>query len=398
MSKNIFTQTVHAGERAPRPDFTPVATPIYPSVAYAYDRASDLEEIFANQREGYVYRRYSNPTVAAFERALAGLEGGEAAYATASGMGAIHGALLAAGARAGTQVVASQDCYGATYALLDGLLREQGTDTHFVDITDLAAVERALQTFEPAVVICETASNPLLRLADLEAIAEMTHGQDANLIVDSTFATPYLCRPLSLGADFVVHSATKYIGGHDDVLGGVVVTSAENRHRLFEIEKNVGANISPFDAWLALRGLKTLALRMRQHCDNAQRVAEWLQANARVAGVNYPGLADHPQHQLATRLYQERGYGGMLSFEIAGAGQAQVFRFLDALRLVLPATTLGDVYSLALYPVMASHRALPPEARRAIGIGDGLVRLSIGIEDADDIIDDLDQALEQAID
>lgn len=396
MPRNIFTQTVHAGERAARPDFTPVTTPIYPAVAYAYDRAEDLEAVFAGQKTGYVYRRYGNPTVAAFEQAIATLEGGEAAYATASGMAAIHGALLAAGVRAGVRVVASHDCYGATYALLDGLLREQGTETHFADFTDLAALERTLDDVRPAVVVCETASNPLLRLADIEAIAAMTHRHGGRLLVDNTFATPYLCRPLALGADFVVHSATKFIGGHDDVLGGVVVSGAQNRRDLFEIEKNLGANMSPFDAWLALRGLKTLALRLRQQSDNAQRVADWLLADARVARVNYPGLAQHPQHQLAARLYSERGYGGMLSFEIAGAGQAQVFRFLDALQLVISATTLGDVYSLALYPAMSSHRAVPPETRRALGIGDGLLRLSIGIEDAGDIIDDLDQALARA--
>jgi cystathionine gamma-synthase len=397
MSNNIFTQTVHAGERASRPDFTPVTTPIYPSVAYVYDQAEDLEGVFGGQRTGYVYRRYGNPTTTAFEQAMADLEGGEAAYATASGMGAIHAALLAAGVRAGARVIASQDCYGAVYGLLDGLLREQGTETHFADFTALGALEQLLLKVKPGVVICEMASNPLLRLADIELVARLVHGQKGQLIVDSTFATPYLCRPLILGADYVVHSATKYIGGHDDVLGGVVVTSAANRHRLFELEKNIGANMSPFDAWLALRGLKTMALRVQRQCANAQYVSAWLAGDRRVTRVNYPGLPDHPQHQLASRLYQERGYGGMLSFEIAAASQPEVFRFLDGLQLIQSATTLGDVYTLALYPSMSSHRALPPETRRAIGISDGLVRLSIGIEDADDIIADLDRALERTV-
>src|SRR5437870_50047 len=285
---SIFTDVVHAGKPTERLDFSPMAVPIHPSVAYAYDRADELEAVFAGQKAGHIYRRYSNPTAAAFESAMAVLEGGEAAYATASGMAAIHGALLAAGVRAGARVIASQDCYGATYALLDGLLREQGAETQFADPTDLTRLERALEEVKPTVVMCETASNPLLRLADVETIATMAHQRGALLIVDNTFPTPYLCSPLKLGADFVVHSATKYLGGHDDVLGGVVVTSAVNRARLFEIEKNIGANISPFDSWLALRGLKTLALRMRQQCDNAERVARWLHDDRRVTTVHYP--------------------------------------------------------------------------------------------------------------
>src|SRR5262245_26657922 len=309
---SIFTDVVHAGKPAARPDVSPMAVPIQPSVAYAYERTEDLEAVFAGQRAGHVYRRYSNPTTAAFESAMAALEGGEAAYATASGMAAIHGALLAAGVRAGARVIASQDCYGATYALLDGLLREQGVETHFRDPADLTRLGRALEEVKPSVVICETASNPLLRLADVEAIATMAHQRGASLIVDNTFPTPYLCSPLQLGADFVVHSATKYLGGHDDVLGGVVVTSTVNRARLFEIEKNIGANISPFDSWLALRGLKTLALRMRQQCENAERIARWLCDDQRVARVHYPGLPDHAQHGLAARLFQRRGYGAVL--------------------------------------------------------------------------------------
>jgi cystathionine gamma-synthase len=393
---SIFTDVVHAGRSAARPAFSPMAVPIHPSVAYAYDRTEDLEAVFAGQKAGHIYRRYGNPTTAAFESAMAALEGGEAAYATASGMAAIHGALLAAGVRGGARVVASRDCYGATYALLDGLLREQGVETHFVDPTDPAKLERALEEVRPTVVICETASNPLLRLADVEAIGTMAHQRGASLIVDNTFPTPYLCSPLKLGADFVVHSATKYLGGHDDVLGGVVITSAVNRAKLFEIEKNIGANISPFDSWLALRGLKTLAVRLRQQCENAERIARWLRDDRRVTSVHYPGLPDHPQHGLAVRLFQSRGFGAVLSFAIVDAGQAEVFRFLDALELITSAPTVGDVYSLALYPAMSSHRAVPPETRRSLGIGDGLVRLSIGIEDANDLIADLDRALNRA--
>jgi cystathionine gamma-synthase/methionine-gamma-lyase len=248
---------------------------------------------------------------------------------------------------------------------------------------------------KPKAVFCEIISNPLLKVADVPAVAELAHAHGAEMIVDSTFATPYLVRPLTLGVDYVVHSSTKYLGGHGDVLGGVVVTSAARRKRLWELIKLTGGNLGPDQAWLTMRGLKTLPLRMAQHCRNAAAVAAWLAEHPRIAQVNYPGLPGHPQHAVATRLFRDGCYGGMVSFEIAGADRAQVFRFMEALELILPATTLGDVYSLMLYPAHSSHRTLSPEERAAIGIGEGLVRLSVGIEDVEDIIADLDQALKK---
>jgi len=392
---SIFTQAVHAGERGPRPDFTPVVTPIYHSVGYLYDSMDQLDAVFAAEREGYVYPRYGTPTNAAFEQAVATLEGGEAALSFASGMAAIHAALLAAGLEAGQSVVAAQDVYGASYALLANLFTALGVRVRFVDVADLTSVERAIAEGKPRAVFCETISNPLLKVADLPAVAELAHAHGAEMIVDSTFATPYLVRPLTLGVDYVVHSSTKYLGGHGDVLGGVVVTSAERRKRLWELIKLTGGNMSPDQAWLTMRGLKTLPLRMAQHCRNAAVVADWLVEHPRIARVNYPGLPGHPQHSVAARLFREGCYGGMVAFEIAGAGRTQVFRFMEALDLVLPATTLGDVYSLVLYPAHSSHRALSPQERAAIGIGEGLVRLSVGIEDVADIIADLEQALEK---
>ena len=392
---SIFTQAVHAGERGPRPDFTPVVTPIYNSVGYLYDSMDELDAVFAAEREGYVYPRYGTPTNAALEQAVAILEGGEAALSFASGMAAIHAVLLATGLEAGQSVVAAHDVYGATYALLANLFTSLGVRVRFVDIADLASVEQAIVEEGPRAVFCEIISNPLLKVANVPAIAELAHAHGAEVIVDSTFATPYLVRPLSLGADYVVHSSTKYLGGHGDVLGGVVVTSAERRARLWELIKITGGNMSPNQAWLTMRGLKTLPLRMAQHCRNAAVVANWLAEHPRIAKVNYPGLPSHPQHDLATRLFREGCYGGMVSFEIAGAGRAEVFRLMESLELVLPATTLGDVYSLTLYPAHSSHRALSPEERAAIGIGEGLVRLSVGIEDVEDIIADLEQALEK---
>ena len=392
---SIFTQAVHAGERGPRPDFTPVVTPIYNSVGYLYESMDQLDAVFAAEREGYVYPRYGTPTNVALERAVATLEGGEAALSFASGMAAIHAALLATGLEAGQAVVAAQDVYGASYALLANLFTSLGVRVRFVDIADLASVDKAIVEEKPRAVFCEIISNPLLKVADVPALAELAHAHGAEVIVDSTFATPYLAQPLALGVDYVVHSSTKYLGGHGDVLGGIVVTSAERRKRLWELIKITGGNLGPHQAWLTMRGLKTLPLRMAQHCRNAAAVADWLADHPKIAQVNYPGLPSHPQHSVATRLFREGCYGGMVSFEIAGAGRAQVFRFMEALKLVLPATTLGDVYSLTLYPAHSSHRALSPEERAAIGIGEGLVRLSVGIEDVGDIIADLDQALEK---
>lgn len=391
--KAFSTRAVHAGERVPPSDYVPVATPIHPTVGFVYESMDDLDAIFGNTREGYVYPRYGSPTVTAFETAVADLEGGEAAHAFGSGMAAVHASLLAAGVRAGTTVVAAMDVYGATFTLLKRLLNELGVQACWVDVSDLASVERACAESKPVVVYAETLSNPLLKIADVGALAKMAREHGAQLIIDNTFATPYLCNPIALGASYVLHSATKYIGGHGDVMAGVVVTSAENRHTLYELNKLVGGVLGPFEAWLALRGIKTLPLRMRQQCASAERVAAWLAAQPRIARTNYPGLPSHPQHALAQRLFGERGNGAMLSFEIAGADRAQAFRFMEALELCLPATTLGDIYSLVLHPATASHRSLSPEERERVGIREGLVRLSVGIEDAGDIIADLDQAL-----
>jgi cystathionine gamma-synthase/methionine-gamma-lyase len=296
--------------------------------------------------------------------------------------------------------VAAADLYGATYALLERTLTSLGVGVHFVDITDLDQVAERVTAVRPTALVCEIISNPLMKVADVPALAEMARAAGASLIVDSTFASPCLFRPLEHGADYAVHSATKYLGGHGDLMAGVVACSAERGLDLRERQKLLGANLGPQEAWLGLRGLKTLALRMGQHCANAQIVAEWLEGHPAVAGVNYPGLPHHPQHDLAKRLLAwpartraEAGFGGMMSFDLKGAGEDEAFRFMEALELVAPATTLGDVYSLTLYPAHSSHRQVAPEVRKAIGIGEGLIRLSVGIEDAEDIIADLAQAL-----
>ncbi len=392
--RSNFTQAVHAGERAPRPDFTPVSTPVHHSVGYLYEDMADLDGVFGGERAGFVYPRYGSPTVSAFEQAVAVLEGAEDAVAFASGMGAVHAALMGAGVRAGSAVVAAADLYGASYALLERTFTELDVRVRFVDITDLDSVGQAVMDEQPAAMLCEIISNPLMKVADLPVLSEMARSSGAALIVDATFASPYLCCPLAHGADYVVHSATKYLAGHGDVMAGVVACSAERGHDLRERQKLLGANLGPQQAWLALRGMKTLPLRMRQHCKNAQVVAEWLEGQPAITRVHYPGLPGHPQHAVAARLFNGRGFGGMMSFDLRDAGQAEVFRFMEALELVLPATTLGDVYSLTLYPAHSSHRQVAPEVRQAIGIGDGLVRLSVGIEAVEDIIADLEQAMD----
>jgi cystathionine gamma-synthase/methionine-gamma-lyase len=285
------------------------------------------------------------------------------------------------------------DVYGATFALLNRLFSELGVVVKFVDLSDLAGVEAALAETSPVVLIAETISNPLLKVADVPALAGLARRFGAQLLIDNTFATPYLRKPLNDGANFVIHSATKYIGGHGDVMAGVVVTSAENRRKLYDLTILTGGILGPFEAWLALRGVKTLPLRFRQQCANASQVAQWLAGQPKISRVNFPGLPHHAQHALAGRLFEERGYGAMLSFEIAEADQASVFRFMEALTVCLPAPTLGDIYSLVLHPATSSHRTLSAEDRARVGISDGLLRLSTGIEDVADIIADLEQAL-----
>ncbi|MBI5650598.1 MAG: PLP-dependent transferase, partial [Chloroflexi bacterium] len=375
-AKGFTTRAVHAGERVPPGDFMPVATPIHPSVGFVYESMDDLDAIFATTRPGYVYPRYGSPTVAAFE-------------AFATGMAAIHAALLSASVRAGATIVAAQDLYGATTVLIARLLNELGARVELVDCTDHSAVEHAVAQTRPVVLLAETISNPLLKVADIAALAAIAQRHGAQLLIDNTFASPYLCNPLSLGADYAIHSATKYLGGHGDVMAGVVITSKENRAKLYEVNKLVGGTLGAFEAWLALRGLKTLSLRVRQQCANAQMITEWLIAHPRIARVNYPGLRDHPQNDLARQQFGARGFGGVLSFEIRDADRAQTFRFMESLELCLAATTLGDIYTLVLHPATSSHRALTAEQRNQVGITEGLVRLSVGIEDVEDIRADL---------
>jgi cystathionine gamma-synthase/methionine-gamma-lyase len=351
----------------------------------------DLSDALHENR-GYSYSRYSSPTIAELEKAVATLEGAEDAVAYASGMGALHGAFAQANITPDRPVVAARNVYGATYTLLNKMYTDNDA-LHWVEISDREAVKAAIEQHHPRAVVLETISNPLLKIPDIPAITQWAHTHDAIVMIDNTFATPYLYRPIEHGVDVVVHSATKYLAGHGDVLAGVVATSAARANELRSRSRYHGANLGPFEAWLTLRGIRTLGLRMREHCANALQVAQWLQAQPSIARVIYPGLSDHPDHELARQLFRADHFGGMVAFELRDADEPQVFRFMEALKLIQAATSLGDVYSLLLYPAQSSHHALGREERLRQGIGEGLVRLSVGIEDAEDLIADLEQAL-----
>lgn len=389
------TRAVHAGEHLPPADFVPIATPIHVGASYIYQDLERLYGVTTGEQEGYVYTRYGNPTVGAMEAAVAEIEGTATAFGTASGMAAVHTALLGAGLQAGDRVVASRDIYGSAYTLLNGLLRRFGVETTFVDVTDLAAVREAIRVKRPRLVHCEVISNPLLRLADIPVIVEEARHVGAVVTVDSTFATPYLATPATWGVDMVIHSSTKYLGGHGDVVAGVIACDEATRAALWDVAIQTGGILSAFDGWLVLRGIKTLALRMSRQCSNAMAIAESLRGHPKLRRVHYPGLAEHPQHDLAATLLRPGTFGAMLAFELQDDSQAGAMRFLSALRRVLPTQSLGDVYSSALIPALSSHHMLSPEERATIGVSDGLIRFSAGIEDPDDLVRDVLQALDR---
>ncbi len=404
--KRFETRAVHAGEQRwasrngrPGEDFCPISTPIYLSTTFSHEDVEKTDKVLGGEEPGYSYARYGNPTVVAFEEALASLEGGGKAFAFASGMAAMHAALMAAEVGNGATVLAAEQLYGSTATLLVQIFGMSGAEVRFVDACDLEAVEKKVEQLKPSAVVIETISNPLLRVADVPRIAEIARAAGSALLVDATFGTPYLQRPLELGADIVVHSATKYLSGHGDLTAGVVVADAPYDAALDGVRKLVGGVMAPFEAWLALRGLKTLPLRMGRQCENAREIAARLAANPRVSKVNYPGSKDHPDNELARRVMG--GAGGLVSFELAvdepQEGREAAFRFLNALEVCVRAPSLGDIYTLATHPATSSHRELSPSRRARLGVGENLIRVSLGIEHPDDIIQDLEQALEKAL-
>jgi cystathionine beta-lyase/cystathionine gamma-synthase len=389
----IHTKAVHAGDRKKASDALPVTTPIYTASSYAYDSMERLDRVFGQEEEGYCYARYDNPSNAALEELLTSLESGHGALACASGMAAVHVALVTALADRRRSVVAAEALYGASIGLLMNVLEPSGVAVRFVDVCDPDALGAAVAEARPGCILVETISNPLLRVGEMDRIAEMARASGAALVVDNTFATPMIARPLEWGANLVVHSLTKYLAGHGDVLGGVVVSDAEHFSALRKLSKTIGPVLGPFESYLTMRGIKTFPLRMERQCANACRVANWLASHPRVERVFFPGDARHPDAAAIRRLFPANLYGAMVSFEVRGAGRDDVFRFMDSLRMIVRATSLGDVHSMMLYPLMSSHRDVSPKHRERMGISDNLVRLSVGIEAVEDIIGDLEQAL-----
>ena len=374
------TICLHAGQE-PDPATGAIITPIYQTSTYVQEGLG--------RHKGFEYARTQNPTRFALERNIAAMEGGTTGFAFASGMAAIGA--VATMLKAGDHVVVSENTYGGTYRLFERVLTRYDLSFTYVDTADLAATDRA---FTPAtrLLFVETPTNPIMRLTDLRGAAEVAHRHHARLVVDNTFASPYIQRPIELGADLVVHSTTKYLNGHSDSVGGIVVAvHADDIEWLSFVQNAEGAILSPFDSWLVLRGTKTLPIRMRQHSANGLALAEYLAGHPKVTHLYYPGLPSHPQHALAKR--QMHGFGGMLAFDVGSLEAARTV--LDSVRLLALAESLGGVESLISHPASMTHASVPPEWRAALGITDGLVRISAGIEDIEDLKEDVSQALDR---
>lgn len=372
------TKAIHAGQE-PDASTGAVAVPIYQTSTYVQDALG--------QHKGFEYARTQNPTRLALERNLAALEGGLAAHCFASGMAAIDTVMKLL--QAGDHVIVSSNTYGGTYRLFERVLKNFGLDFSYVDTTEVVNVENALRP-NTRMVFVETPTNPIMAVADLEGIGKLTKANDIRLVVDNTFMSPYFLRPIEWGADIVVHSTTKYLNGHSDSVGGVAVTTKqEDADRMGFLQNAVGAILSPFDSFLIMRGTKTLAARMRQHDENGRRVAAFLDEHPKIEKVYYPGLPQHPQHERAKRLMT--GFGGMISFETGSLAAARAV--LDNVRLCALAESLGGVETLISHPATMTHASIPAEQRERLGITGGLVRISVGIEDVEDIIADLDAAL-----
>jgi cystathionine beta-lyase/cystathionine gamma-synthase len=386
---------VHAGDRKRKGGVVPSTTPIHLGTTYFYNSAETLDRIFGHEEEGFSYARYKNPTAEALEELTTSLEGGHGSLACASGMAALQVALQAALLDRPPRVVAAQSIYGATVGLFDQILAPFGVETWYVDICDLDAVRKAIDDKKPGCVFMETVSNPLLRVGAVDEIARLAHAAASTLVVDNTFSTPMMSKPLALGANIVVHSATKYLAGHGDVLGGIVVSDAEHYELIRNISRISGPVLGPFESYLTMRGIKTLALRFERQCTNACRLASWLSSHPCVDRVYYPADPKHPDAANIRRQFAPGLFGAVVSFELKGFDKPQVMKFMDRLQMIVPGTSLGDVHTLLLYPVMSSHRDVAPKVRERMGIRESLVRLSLGIESHEDIIEDLDRALTQ---
>lgn len=388
------TTAIHAGARKDT-QYGALATPIYSTSTFEFDSAEQGGARFAGQEQGYIYSRLGNPTVAVLEEKLAALENAEAALAVSSGIGAVTTALWTA-LKAGDHVVADETLYGCTFAFLNHGISRFGVDVSFVDTSDLAAVKAALRP-NTRVMYLETPANPNLKIVDLQALAALAHQHNPDLlvIVDNTFATPFLQRPLELGCDVALHSATKYLNGHGDVIAGMIAGKADfiTQCRSFGLKDMTGAVLGAFEAYLIIRGMKTLPLRVERHCQNAMTVAEFLQQHPAVERVYYPGLSAHPGHDVAVRQ-MHGGFGGILAFEVKGGFDAGK-KVINSVQLAKVAVSLGDCETLIEHPASMTHSPYTPAERAAAGISEGLIRLAVGLENVEDIIADLKQALEK---
>jgi cystathionine beta-lyase/cystathionine gamma-synthase len=390
------SQVVHAGDRKrTEAAAVPATTPISLGTTFSYETAETLDRIFGHEESGPSYSRYSSPTNDALEELTTVLEDGHGSLACASGMAALQIAFQAALLDRPRTVVAAHAIYGATIKMLDQVFAPTGVEVRYVDICDLTALSASIEKHKPGVVFLESVSNPLLRVGQIDKIAELCRAAGACLIVDSTFATPMLMKPLTLGANIVVHSATKYLAGHGDVLGGVVIADQEHFETVRMLSRIVGPVLGPFESYLTMRGIKTLAVRFERQCANACKLASWLASHPAIDGVYYPADPKHPDAETIRRLFAPNLFGGMVSFELKGYDRPSVMQFMNRLKMIVPGTSLGDVHSLMLYPLIASHRDVSPKMRERMGIRDTLLRISCGIESVDDIIFDLDQAIKQ---
>ncbi len=384
------TRAVHTEAPSPPSYGQPLSVPIVQTSSFGFESMADMEACMTTPGSGYTYSRIQNPTVDALERAVAELEGAEGAIAFASGMAAIHAALVAE-LKSGEHLVAPLSLYGGAYALFERLFPRLGIETTFVEDASPEGFARAMRP-NTRVLYTETIGNPLLAVPDLDRLAELAHGNGARLVVDSTLASPAVARPLERGADLVIHSASKYLGGHGDLIAGIVAGDLGRLRAVRLVAIDAGGVISPFVAWLILRGLKTLPLRMVQHQSSALAVARYLDGHPRVRACHYPGLPGHPDHMRAKDVLSG-GFGGLVAFEVEGGDEAAC-QVADRLSLFARAGSLGDTHSLVVLPSRASHRTLSPEARVQAGIRPGFLRLSIGLEDAEDLVADLERALD----
>lgn len=390
----IHTKAVHHGDRKKPGKAIPVTTPIYTASSFIYDDMHNLDRVFGHEMEGQSYARYGNPTTDALEELLTSLESGAGALACSSGMMAIHMAIAAALTDRKRSIIAAQAIYGATVALLMNMLAPTGIEIRFVDFNNLEALQAAVDEEKPGCLVMETISNPLLRVARIDRIAEIANAGGAALIVDSTFATPLICRPLEWGAHMVTHSVTKYLSGHGDVLGGAVISDAAHLNTLRTAARTVGPSLGPFESYLAMRGVKTFPLRMERQCQNACRIASWLATRPDIDRVYFPADPKHPDAEAIRHLFTPNFFGAVISVELKNANTREdIFRFMNALKMIVPATSVGDVHSMMLYPVISSHREISPKHRERMGIKENLVRLSVGIEAVEDISADMEQAL-----